>query len=158
MASSEEKLKKLLDEGKITFEQYIEMRKDIQDSPHSYIKSENIHLNQEKSSRFSGLPWQIWVCSIFLFIVATIHILMGFHPELMLLGAFEIALGIGLLYKNKWAYILLVILFVTGTVALLIKADVAKLFKSLIINLPFIIILISAYESFFPGLSEKFGK
>ena len=154
MEESFEKLKKLLEEGKITEEQFELLKENLpKNSPpqpeFSSHFSEESHLNlgdriSREIQKLPNNPWQIWACSLFLFLVSVVHLLLGFYkPVLFLAGIIEIVLGIGLLKRWKWTYFVGIVF---GFAAVASGNNIS----AFLINGLFLGILASAWKAFFP--------
>ena len=143
MKPGEEKLKKMLEEGKITKDQYAELLVSLPDA----VKP----ARSENSSLFHQKPWQIWFTALFLAIFGLAHILffMKESPSFGLAGFLELILAYGLWKLWKPAYIITFIfgfISVTGPVILIQDPNVAPV---LFLNAVFFVILILSYKFYF---------
>jgi hypothetical protein len=149
----EEKLRKLLEEGKITPEQYEELRTHLPMEEH-VARGEGKLSEQRKASEFKSVrrtPWNVW-CAAGLYFLAALNNLVGFAtghaPWAALYVPIQIALGVGLVYANRWAFglgLLFAVLHVGYTAMYLPKLAVA-----FIVNAALTVFLLSAYRYFYP--------
>lgn len=103
-----EKIKTMLDSGKITLEQYNEMVKsipDIQNIP-PITPPESGITSLPAQYKYFNKPWQVWVCSIFLLVVAIIDI----FTKMFLAMVICVVIGVPLFYRSRIAYIIIQII------------------------------------------------
>jgi hypothetical protein len=130
----DDKVEKLLKEGKISPEQYQELQANLPEKP--------VTAFVEKKK-----PWQVWVCSIFLFAAAVLIIpAYGKHPYLIIATILNTILGFGLFLRKRWAFIATAVFGVLAVLSILIKVNL----PAFLLNLTFCIILGSIWKYYFP--------
>jgi hypothetical protein len=143
METSTEKLKAMLDAGKITLEQYNEMLKsipDIQSIPPTNPPESGIS-SLTAQSQFFNKPWQVWFCSIFLLVVAIIDIFSGMFLAMVIC----VVIAVPLFYRSRIAFIIIEII---GIVAIVYGIAAMSIISS-VIDIAFVIILSSAWKYYF---------
>lgn len=132
MNEQQGKLKAMLDSGKITLEQYQEMEVNLPKKPvMEYIKEQK--------------PWQVWVCSIFLFAAAVLIPAYDKHPYMLIASILNAGLGVGLLLRQRWAFISSAIFGGLAVLSVFIKVNLL----AFLINISFCIILGSVWQYYF---------
>ena len=151
--SSEQELKELLEEGKITEEEYQELAKALRQQGHRFHPNENnttIDTQQTESwdsFPFESIPWQIWIITGFLGLAGIGNILAITHNPIAIIWFLtNVVLVIGLLGGCKWAFALFQL--IAGIHVLYFGMDGAFLFSFL--NLFMMILAFSAWRHFFP--------
>ena len=145
-----EKLRKMLEEEKITQEEYEKLLESI--PKEKKIETEDSEESNKSSSSFQSenvrqkIPWQTWCFIIILFLCGIVHFLMvGKYPQLGAAAILEIVLGFGLYYMKKWAYIILGVICILTMFANIFHGQII----ALILNMVFLVILISAWKYYF---------
>ncbi len=150
------KLVRMLNEGRITMNQYEEFVANLpEEDAHSY--------RPEPTSDSPGLdsdskaPWYIATCAILLFTVAILSLLVplsglaGFSGVMGVIGVLivvllDTALGIGLLMRSRIAYVLGCVAVVAAVIVPVIRGNL----PAFIINSVFAALLLPGYSWFFP--------
>lgn len=133
MTEQKERIKSMLDSGKITPEQYQELQANLPEKPVAAVV--------EKKK-----PWQVWVSSIFLFAAAVLIIpAYGKYPYLIIATVLNAILGIGLLFRKRWAFITTAIFGGLAVLSVFIKVNL----PAFLVNLTFCIILGSVWRYYF---------
>lgn len=127
-----EKLDKLLKEGKISSEEYLELKKNLPEPP--------------AQTDFWQKPWQVWVCAGFLFLAAVL-IVPAYKkmPYLIIATVLNAVFGVGLLYRNRVVYIITMFFGILAIGVTLIKFNPL----ALLLNLCFCIILGTVWQYYF---------
>lgn len=141
--TSEQELKQLLDEGKITEQEYQELLEAI----HKRSQSE---LHQQFSGAefpFKAIPWQIWVIVILLGLEGISNFFMIFSQPAALIWLLSKALFIvGFIRGWKWVFVLFQI--VAGIHVLYF--GIAGILVTSFLNLILMVLLGTAWRYFFP--------
>ena len=138
-----EKIKAMLDSGKITLEQYNEMVKsipDIQNIP-PITPPESDIASLPAQAQFFNKPWQVWLCSICLIVVAIDNI----FSRAFLAMVICVVIAVPLFYRSRIAYIIIQII----GIATIVYSIVAMSIIGIVINSAFVIILSSAWKYYF---------
>ncbi|MFB3897020.1 MAG: hypothetical protein ACE14V_12030 [bacterium] len=132
MNEQQEKLNSMLDSGKITPEQFQELQANMPQKPiMDYIKEQK--------------PWQVWVCSVFLFAAAVLIPAYDKHPYMLIASILNTGLGIGLLFRKRWAFIASAIFGGLAVLSVFVQMNLL----AFLINVSFCIILGSAWQYYF---------
>lgn len=143
METPTEKLKAMLDTGKITVEQYHEMLKSIPDIatiPSSALSESSIPASTAQS-QIIHRPWQVWFCSIFLLVVAVIDLFSGMFLAMVIC----VAIAVPLFYRNRIAYVIIQIIGIVTIIYCILYFSI----HWMIINTAFVIILSSVWKYYF---------
>ena len=126
----DKKLDGLLQEGKITPEQYQELLANLPETPQPVLSSITEHK-----------PWQVWFCSLFLLVVAIIDIFSGMFLAMVIC----VVISVPLFYRSRIAFIIIEII----GIATIVYSIVAMSIISGVLNIAFVIILSSAWKYYF---------
>lgn len=151
----EEKLARMLAEGKITQEQYNELRENLPPPiPAKPGPNDGFQSDSPLRSMISGsIPLPIAICAAYLFFAAFIRlsklsgVSLNSEGQSILIGdVINIALGIALLKMRRWAYVALLILALPTLISELFTLQLAEL----VLNSLYYYLLVSAWPFFFP--------
>lgn len=171
----EEKLQRMLEEGKVTPAQYEELRANLPGEEPQPPRPENAPPGTAPGPlpppplppRFSAphpagaeetapLPWQVLACAVFLFIVGVVgfmidinHIEANRLPGLIIASLLNFAAGFALLKRIRWVYIPMLILVLLAMIVNLAQGILAAFF----INGIFLSLLLNAWRFFCPDRS-----
>lgn len=169
----EEKLKKLLAEGKITQEQYQELKANLPQPSSAAASARATRLTVIETTRemYYRAPWRVKVCAILLFVAAGLQLfaLSGVTFVVMVLN---LVLGLGLLYRQKWAFIVTLLCALGAEVAIVLRLlqmlgrsidaglffpsrPAAPLMIALAFNFVFLLLLCTAYGYFFSNSNQS---
>lgn len=139
--TSEQELKQLLEEGKITQEEYKELLEAIHKQPQS-----EFNMNHSKESYpFKSIPWQLWVIIAILAYAGIGDFLIMFdQPQAMLWFVYKVVTIIGLIKGWKWVFVLFLIFGGIHVVFFALTSPVVSL-----INLVLVILAWTARKYFF---------
>jgi|GEM_PF-1750392 len=144
---SEEKIRRMFEEGKISREQLDELLSSL---------PRIIETPSEASPEVAkGKPWYVWVCVLFFCFAAFEHLVAAFsrHPAYILSTIVEVVLIYGLLKRSRVAYIITLFIACLQLLALIVMLPTSdKFIIPLILQAPFAGILIYAGRYYFPGV------
>ena len=144
--SSEQELRQLLDEGKITEQEYQELLEAIHKQPQPEINMNNM----EDKFPFKSIPWQIWVIiSILAFAGFGDFLIMFNQPQAMLWFLYKVLTIIGFIKGWKWVFVLFLIFGSVHVVFFALTNPAISL-----INLALVILAWTARRHFF-GQKQK---
>jgi hypothetical protein len=160
----DEKLRKLLEEGKISGEQYEELKAHLpkeRDKGSEDVKSHreggvSLSGNQPRHAATIGvrrkIPWKVLACVIFLFVVGIMDMAEGMFTGTIIC----VILALGLFYAQKWAFIVTIAF---GVIHVAINlAHPLQQFPSLVLNVIFMVFLCGSYQWFFPEQGKGTGE
>jgi hypothetical protein len=167
----DEKLRKLLEEGKISSEQYEELKAHLPKEQNRRSEEVKSYPPVGQTGREGGIspsgdkprheaavglrrkiPWRVLACVIFLFVVAIMNI-----AEALFSGAVIcVILAVGLFYAQKWAFIVTIALDVIHVAVNL--AHLPQQFLALVLNVGFMVFLCASYQWFFPAQGKEAGE
>ena len=125
-----EKLKIMLDSGKITSQQYEEMVQSLPEIETAPIQDTVLPHQDISQPLFRNTPWQVWFCVIYLLIVGVYDIYEKMFTPMIVC----VVLAIGMLYRNRIAYVILGIIgFVTIFYSISLSGWVAALLDVLFV-------------------------
>lgn len=161
-STHEERLDRMLAEGKITREQYDELRQSLMgeeavpEASPSFQRDMKAPAGEDFISTARQLPWPVIACAIclffFTFLDAFLNLASGSFPLKNLIGyTLQIFLGVGLLKSWRWAWVGTALLMgVNFTVILRHMGEHAILVLPFFLYVAFFICLAMAYKHFFP--------
>lgn len=151
--SSEQKLKELLEEGKITEEEYQELLGALSQQEQRLSQDvEGAEGNTEQwqakgSFSFEKVPWQIWVITALLVLEGIGNLFMiPEHPGAIIWLLAKVVFVIGLLRGWRWIFVLFQVI---GGIHVL-RFVMAGAFLVSLLNLILMILAFSAWRYYFP--------
>lgn len=154
MNPSEEKLKKMLEEGKITQEQYDELKASLPQDAIYKTETTDEYYEQRDSlwERFLKLPLNLQICTAIL-VFSTVVLLFpmassrhGLFPAAIVSVVLNLIIAFGIINLRKWAFWLGMIFGLLAGIMCL--AAIPRSFLSLLINVAFVVLLWKSKDYF----------
>ena len=150
--SSEQELKEMLEEGKITEEEYQQLLEAIRKQPKPDFNQETAAIDSTDLFPFPTIPWQIYVIIAILALEGISNLLMIFgNPSAIVWLALKVVFIIGLLRGSKWVFVLFQI--IAGLHVLYFAAAGAWIVS--LINFVLMILAFTAIRYYFPAQIDQ---
>lgn len=150
--TSEQELKQLLDEGRISEEEYCELLLAIRNANTPSDSSQTVPQEIDNSFPFRTIPWPIWVVVALLSLEGLSNLLSVLsEPRAIVWLASKVLFVTGLLRGWKWVFVLFQVI---AGIHVLYFAMQGALTVS-VINLIIMILVGTAYRYYFPEKEES---
>jgi hypothetical protein len=149
--TSEQELQQLLDEGKISEDEYKQLH-----SAMNKPNTEEAFVNWKEAIRHRKVPGVLWIAliSLALMVLMKLAYISKTGPVVLVDAALSAALLVGLYLGHKWAYILTIIFVLLGTISALTKGFGQGIVVLLIDCLVLVPVLLCT-NYFFPKTDEN---